>query len=338
MKHRIYEVDLPGQQPPPAAPVSLGPGWLAGLTDPEGYIPDSGLVDAVNVALLLGQPMLITGEPGTGKTRLAAHLAYKLGWGKPLVFEAKSTSTARDLFYRYDALSQFQAAQSHQTTSNLKYVSYNALGRAILLSHPSSALEGLLPVAGFEHDGPRRAVVLVDEVDKAPRDFPNDILNELEQMFFRIPELRDEPVRAVPGMEPVVIITSNSEKSLPDAFLRRCVYYNIPFREDRLSEIAKSRIEYLRSAPDTFLGDALDFFRRLRGPETALRKRPATAELLGWLVFLAKQVPDWSSPLRQHGSLLKASLPVLVKTAEDQAIAERSLMAWLNGQAARPSG
>jgi MoxR-like ATPase len=193
----------------------------------------------------------------------------------------------------------------------------------------------LLPGTGLSYSEPRRSVVLIDEVDKAPRDFPNDILNEVENMSFRIPEIRKDPVTAAREMRPVLIITSNSEKSLPDAFLRRCVFYNIPFpKEDQLKEIVRARIDYIQATPETFLGDALDFFQTLRLPESALRKKPATAELLGWLVYLGFQIPDKLRPLREYPSVLEASLSALVKTAEDQGAAERLLAVWL---AAKPS-
>src|SRR5205085_17909 len=128
-------------------------------------------------------------------------------------------------------------------------------------------------------DGPRRSVVLIDEVDKAPRDFPNDLLNEVEGMFFRVPELGNIRVEADPGMQPIVVVTSNSEKSLPDAFLRRCIYFHIPFPDrDRLAEIIAARLGRFAGRGQEFLDDALDLFYNLRDMSTGLRKRPATAE------------------------------------------------------------
>lgn len=237
--------DGPAQQP-----VDLPLPWNAhpDPTDHEQelacYRPDPGLKDAVNAALLLGQPLLLTGEAGAGKTRLAEHLAWQLGLGEPLRFETKTTSQARDLFYLYDALRHFQAVQirdparSAQAADPLDYFTLNPLGLAILRSQPQTALakRGLLPLLerhGERHTAARRSLVLIDEIDKAPRDFPNDILNEIETLFFRIPELAERidnvPVRADPALRPVVVITSNSEKHLPEPFLRRCVYYHIPF-------------------------------------------------------------------------------------------------------------
>ena len=320
-------------------PVELPIPWLSRIGDAGAYRPDPGLADAVNVALLLGQPLLVTGEPGTGKTQLAWHLSRQvLGTdpsGKlrePLVFEAKTNSTSRELFYSFDTLGRFHQAREG-SSRNIDYITYNALGKAILLANPVAKISQWLPnpASGFLHDGPRRSVVLIDEVDKAPRDFPNDILNEVEHMYFRVPELGNEAISAPAEMKPILIITSNSEKSLPDAFLRRCVYYNIPFPDrDRLLGIVQGRMEDLRDAPGPYLQEALDFFLLLRGDRSGLRKKPATAELLGWLVYLGDRIPDKRQPLRQHPEVLGASLSALVKSAEDQGAANLLLKEWLS--------
>src|ERR1051325_9939156 len=134
---------------------------------PARYVASRELRDAVNVALVLGQPLLVTGEPGTGKTQLAGSISYELELAPPLVFRTKTTSTAKDLFYRYDALRHFHDANVIKKETTLRvedYITYDALGLAIISALSSS-------------QSPRRSVVLVDEVDKAPRDFPNDILN-----------------------------------------------------------------------------------------------------------------------------------------------------------------
>jgi MoxR-like ATPase len=299
-----------------------------GQTDPAGYKPDKGLIDAVNVALLLGQPLLVTGEPGTGKTQLAHSVAWQLGFDLPLIFETKSTHTARDLFYTYDTLSRFHAAQTGEGSQrNLDYITYNALGIAILRSNDESDVKQWLP-HDFEHGGRRRSVVLIDEVDKAPRDFPNDLLNEVEGMYFKVPELKNARISAGEDMRPVLIITSNSEKHLPDAFLRRCIYYNIPFPEpDRLAEIIMSRIGSFDG--NELLSDALKFFSKLREPNSGLRKRPATAELLSWLITLREQGMDPKSPLKKDPDTARSTLSALVKSVEDQTIASAMLDDWL---------
>lgn len=172
---------------PPSAPKPLPPSPGAEMRDPREYRRDPGLVDAVNVALLLRQPLMVTGEPGTGKTVLAASIAYELGLGQPLIFETKSTSQARDLFYGYDTLGRFTAKELASSVGRpADYIAYNALGEAIVHANDPEDLKDVLP-AGYVHHGKRRSVVLIDEVEKAPRDFPNDMLNEIERMYFRIP-------------------------------------------------------------------------------------------------------------------------------------------------------
>lgn len=311
-------------------PVELPGSKRAAQTSPEGYIPDPGLADAVNVALLLGQPLLITGEPGTGKTQLAYSVSWQLGFGTPLVFETKSTSTANDLFYIYDSLSRFHAAQTGEGTQNsLDYLTYNALGTAILLANDESAVAQWLP-KDFVHEGKRQSVVLIDEVDKAPRDFPNDILNEIEDMYFKVPELGNIKISADEMMRPVLILTSNSEKHLPDAFLRRCIYYHIPFPdEERLKQIVSARISQFKDASSPLLSDAFDLFAALREPNSGLQRKPATAELLGWLVYLGERGAQASIPLRQQRELVLSSISVLVKLTVDQQITEKLIRNWL---------
>src|SRR5947209_4319617 len=163
----------------PETPAAESPAVLKTLPrdrkrEVAAYIADRGLVAAVNVALLLNQPLLLTGEPGTGKTQLAYSLGRELGY-EILKYETKSTSTARDLFYTYDTLRHFHDAQLKITRDDTDYVTYNALGSAIIRSDEVKKNEKWLP-ASFERGGPQRSIVLIDEIDKAPRDFPNDLL------------------------------------------------------------------------------------------------------------------------------------------------------------------
>ena len=299
------------------------------LMKPENYIADPGLVDACNVALLLGQPLLLTGEPGTGKTVFADSLAWELGLGEPLKFETKSTSLARELFYTYDTLKCFQDAQSGVAGKSLDYLTYHALGTAMLLTKDFSEVARFLP-SDFVHPGKKSSVVLIDEVDKAPRDFPNDILNELERLYFRVPELDNVKIEADPILQPIIVITSNSEKDLPDAFLRRCIYYNIPFPDaERLREIIANRLGLFSASSSQFLSDALELFFELRAPGNGLRKKPATAELLGWMVSLQQLSEGAENPLAQ-ADLVRKTLSSLVKTAGDQDKATTIVQQWIN--------
>jgi MoxR-like ATPase len=295
------------------------------------YFPDPGLRDAVNVALTLSQPLLVTGAPGTGKTGLAASIAYELGLGKPIKFETKSNSMSRELFYTYDALGRFQAKETGLDASIIHYLTYNALGEAILRANEPAAVQKFLP-KDFKHFGKQRSVVLIDEVDKAPRDFPNDLLNEIEYLYFRIPELGNVVISADPAMRPIVVITSNSEKTLPDPFLRRCIFYNIPLpTPERLRAIVMNRLGESVQGLDAYLDDALALFERLHDPAIEIRKRPSTGEFLGWVRALRLQAPDVANPIRERQNLLKGSLSALIKTAEDQEIAWPVVLEWLAG-------
>jgi MoxR-like ATPase len=323
----------------PDRPAELPVSLRAGQESPAGYLPDPALAAATNVALLLGQPLLVTGEPGSGKTQLAYHLAWQLGYPTPLVFNAKSTSTARELLYTYDALGRFQGSHSSKPLAvaedtgrdvlrdALPYLTFQALGLAILQANPADSVRKFLP-DGFEHIGPARSVVLIDEIDKAPRDFPNDLLNEIDQMSFRVPELANAGFSAPETMRPILVVTSNSEKNLPDAFLRRCAYYHIPFPDrDRLIQIVESRTGITVRNSGERLHEALQLFELLRGPKAALKKKPSTAELLGFLLYLSKVIPGGGS-FRKHETESIAALSILVKLESDRPAARQVLETW----------
>lgn len=295
--------------------------------DPEKYLMDDGLRNAVEVAIALNQPLLLTGEPGTGKTRLADKVAHELAKDQsqfnfapePLVFNTKSSSTARDLFYTYDAVSHFAAANlrrdiNQAPPSALNFLELQALGLAIARTNPA-AIDATLLNTDAHSNQPRSSVVLIDEIDKAPRDFPNDLLFEIERQEFRIKELENYLLRRSPEQRIAVILTSNSEKNLPDAFLRRCVFYHIPFPgKEQLLNIAKTQLGGSTRFTETMLEELVEKFSAVR--DHSVRKAPATAEMLAWLQILDLQ-GYVDSPDSERKAIALQNLSLLVKTRED---------------------
>ncbi|WP_347250805.1 MoxR family ATPase [Zoogloea sp.] len=317
------------------------PRLASAMTSPAGYIASKGLANAVNVALVIGRPLLLTGEPGTGKTQLAYRLAAELGLGEPLRFNTKSSSVATELFYQFDNVAHFAASQlaalsgkegADKAVEARDYIRYSALGEAILRSlgwdkthhvrprtHPDDDAAGSQPVP----IDPTSAVVLIDEIDKAPRDFPNDLLNQIENLEFAIPELGVQCLRADPAFSPVIVITSNSEKQLPDAFLRRCVYHHIEFPADEgarrkaLQDILDERLKGVVALDGQGYQDALDAYFFLRDL-SAVEKKPSTSELLDWIQSLQRCKVDWSQPAAAQADRFLACLGALAKTESDK--------------------
>jgi len=307
---------------------------------------------AIKTALQLGKPLLITGEPGCGKTRLANWAAEYLHadeekhhpvpfLNKPFVFDTKSYSSGKDLLYHYDALSHFQNQDKTQKAES--YIHLSALGQAIVQTwgrtnaNNKQALESIKNIEEIA-SRPQSSVVLIDEIDKGPRDFPNDVLSEIETNSFYINELDRRIDRNFEAEARIlVIITSNEEKKLPDAFLRRCIFYNIPFPgHEELKEIIKKRLSpYFGNGNNVDLDaqytSALHLFELAR--TTVINKPPATSELLDWLKVLqlnnvlqfikrADKIDDWEEPGK---TLFKLSLHTLLKNKKDLELFEQEI-------------
>jgi MoxR-like ATPase len=326
---RILPDDLDNKTGEPAQPVKLEPRRKT-RSKPAGYKPDSGLVDAIKVALLIRKPLLLTGRPGTGKTELGHYLAWKMQL-PVFQFDAKSTSLARDLFYTYDAIQHLRAGGKIQP-----YLRFQALGQAIQqCAIYTDQLNELLP--DFITSEPKQSLVVIDEIDKTPRDFPNDLLNEIDQDYFHIPELENLKVQADPEKAPILVITSNSEKNLPAAFLRRCVYYNIPdHTPDQLREIVSGRITELVTPDGPLLGglgtsdspivnSAVKLFAKLTNNDSGMRLRPGTAELLDWMLALIGLGATVETDLEKQPDLVGNSYQCLVKTQDDIDTAKKIL-------------
>ncbi len=306
--------------------------------DPSKYSPDDGLINAVNVALALNQPLLLTGEPGTGKTQLGYSIAFELGFDEPLKFETKSTTEGKDLFYTFDSLGRFHANDNN--VDPLEYISYQALGEAILYSNELEKIQQIAPKSfHIDHKGKdgkktkRRSVVIIDEIDKAPRDVPNDILNEIDEMSFRVPELGKLGKNEISGnkqLSPIVLITSNSEKSLPDAFLRRCIYYNLNFPEKEfLTEIIANRLGQNSARMNKLTTSAILFFYHIR-EKKILRKPPGTAELLNWLQAMASFSADPNKTVQdfEKSKEKKIYRSTLFKNKSDQELGKETFEEW----------
>ena len=283
------------------------------LRAPKFYEPSPELADAVNVALRLGLPLLVTGAPGTGKTELAHHIAWFFHMDIH-EFHAKTTSTANDLFYRYDALGHFQYSQNNKEPLTKEQLE----GRFIEPGPFKKAFEAQ-----------KRCVVLIDEIDKAPRDLPNDVLDAVDKMRFFIPEI-DKEVTTTDANRPVIVMTSNSEKNLPDAFLRRVVYFHIDFpRPDKMLGIVARKVGQAKT--EDIEAAVKHFYQIVDDKDLKLNKKPATAELIQWAGLLADTgfpLAKLSDPDRLTGeerSRLLISYSVLAKTREDL----KALKEWL---------
>ena len=258
------------------------------FTGTDSYIATEDLMTAVNAAITLERPLLVKGEPGTGKTLLAQEVAGALG--RPFFeWHIKSTTKAQHGLYEYDAVSRLRDSQlgDERVQDIRNYIKQGMLWEAFASEH--------------------QAVLLIDEIDKADIEFPNDLLRELDRMEFYVYETQ-ETIAAT--HRPAVIITSNNEKELPDAFLRRCFFHYIRFPEpDTMERIVEVHFPGIKKA---LLREALDCFFSIRSVN-GLKKKPSTSELLDWIkLLLAEDLApedlreDASKAIpKLHGALLK---------------------------------
>lgn len=270
-----------------------------GFAGSDRYLASKSLSMAVNAAIVLEKPLLIKGEPGTGKTVLAEAVAESLG-ADLISWHIKSTTKAQQGLYEYDAVARLRDSQlgDPRVGEINHYIRRGKLWQAFCAE--------------------QRPVLLIDEIDKADIEFPNDLLLELDRMEFDVYET-GERVKA--RQRPVVIITSNNEKELPDAFLRRCFFHYIRF-PDKAEMQAIVQLHH-PDLKESLLAEAMELFFELRAVE-GLRKKPSTSELLDWIrLLLADDIAPEALRSREPGKLVPALYGALLKTEQDLHLFEK---------------
>ncbi len=313
----------------------------SGTKDPEQqvyypYLPSDDLIEAVNLAIALERPLLLEGEPGCGKTRLAGAVAYEFTqkylqegkWWDYYTWNIKSTTRARDGLYRYDAIARLRDAQLMGTdpqrlqeflgsveTGYLKkrlqekknYREFAALGKSLQ-----------------EHS--HRPILLIDEIDKADSDFANDLLLELEELRFEIPETGES--FPTPEHKPIIFITSNREKPLPEAFLRRCLYFFVEFpTEEQLKKIIEQRFGEVVKDKESLVQTAIKRFDEIREKlkDVPGSKPPGTSELIEFLTAILNRDVDTALKDLDNLSERLPLLGTLLKTKQDQKLYSEKL-------------
>ncbi len=265
----------------------------------DTYVTTEDLMVAVNAAITVGRPLLVKGEPGTGKTRLAEEVAVALD--RPLIaWHIKSTSKAQQGLYEYDAVARLRDSQ-------LGEARVNDIGNYIIKGKLWEAFESEV-----------QPVLLIDEIDKADIEFPNDLLLELDRMEFHVYETKQQ-IKA--KQRPIIFITSNNEKELPDAFLRRCFFHYIRFPDkDTMTSIVNVHYPDLKH---DILRESLEAFFDLRDVP-GLKKKPSTSELLDWIKLLvAEDIPAQALRAKDDGKIIPPLYGALLKNEQDVHLFER---------------
>ncbi|MDJ0532258.1 MAG: MoxR family ATPase [Xenococcaceae cyanobacterium MO_207.B15] len=309
-----------------------------GTQDSEGrtydpYIPSEDLKEAVNLAIALERPLLLEGEPGCGKTRLAGAVAYEFTkkylkdekgqekWWDYYIWNIKSTTRARDGLYRYDAVARLRDAQLMGTDpkklDNILDEDFEELKQRLKDKKNYRKFEPLGKALDPTNKHSYRPILLIDEIDKADSDFPNNLLLELEELRFEIPETEES--FPPPKQKPIIFITSNREKPLPEAFLRRCIYFYVDFpKQDTLKLIIEKRFDIPRKEENELRDKVLNLLDKIRDDlnNNPGSKPPGTSELIDFFTVISQK----KNPSKNLDKLFKkmALLGILLKTKQDQ--------------------